>query len=89
MVNIGIPLSRVGRAAALSFADEARARPAASTADRIASTVVTAVSAVLPVVGAIDLAFTIKDIVEDKESTAARCLREKADQLEWAFSEMS
>ena len=48
-----------------------------------------AVSAKFPVVGAIDLGFTIKDTVEDKRSTAARCLREKADQLEWAFCEMS
>ena len=88
-VNVGMPRSRVGRAAALSFADEARALPAASAADRVASEVVTAVSDVFPVVGAINLAFTIKDIVEDKESAAARCLREKADQLEWAFSELS
>ena len=61
----------------------------AKAAGKVAGKAMIGLTAVLVLWEAIDLGYTIKDIVEDKESTAARCLREKADQLEWAFSEMS
>lgn len=43
------------------------------------------VNVALVVWGAIDLTYTIKDIVQDKGSDAARSLRQKADELERAF----
>jgi len=50
-------------------------------AGKVAGKVMMGVSAVLVIRGAIDLHYTIKDIVEDKGSGAARCLRQKADEL--------
>ena len=48
-----------------------------------------AVSALFPVAGAIDLGFTVKDIVEDKGSEAAQILRQRADELESALRKKS
>lgn len=50
-------------------------------AGQVAGKVMIGVSAVLVICDAIDLHYTIKDIVEDKGSGAARCLRQKADEL--------
>lgn len=85
-VNVGKPRSWEGRNADSSFAAGAWSRCRASAAERVAMKLGMAFSAVFPLVGAIDLAFIIKDIVEDKGSTAARFLREKADELERVFS---
>ena len=48
----------------------------------IAAKVTIALSAVVLFVDAVDLGFTIRDIVKNKGSDAARCLREKADKME-------
>ena len=48
----------------------------------VAAKLTIALSAVVLVVDAVDLGFTIRAIVKNKGSDAARCLREKADKME-------
>ena len=54
---------------------------------QVATGLMSGISPLCLVGNAIDLGFTIKDIVEDKGSEAARCLRQKADELESGFLE--
>ncbi len=48
----------------------------------VAGKLVAGVGAVCMVLDAVDLGYTIQDIVENKKSDAAQCLRQKADELE-------
>ena len=57
----------------------------AKAAGKVAGKVMIGVTAGLVLWEAIDLGYTIKDIVEDKGSEAARILRQKADEIESAL----
>ena len=61
---------------------ESGAKAGAKGAGKIAGGLIIGVSAAFIVFDAIDLGFTIKDLVENKGSEAARILREKANELE-------
>ena len=57
-------------------------KAASKTAAKQAGTIIIGVSAAFLVLDAIDLAFTVRDIVKDEGSEAARILRDKADEYE-------
>lgn len=61
---------------------ETSAKAVAKAGSKIAGGVIIGVSAAFLVFDAIDLGFTVRDIVENKGSDAARFLRQKANELE-------
>ena len=67
---------------------QAGAKAGANAGSQLLGKVIIGVSAVFLVVDAIDLGFTIKDLVENKGSEAAKFLREMADKLDKACSKM-
>ncbi len=75
---------RVGAQAAGDVA-ESGAKAGAKAGSKLAGGLIIGVSAAFLVWDAIDLGFTIRDLVQDKGSEAASALREKADELEKQF----
>ena len=77
-----------GRAGAQAAGDlvESSAKAGAKAGTKLAGGLIIGVSAFFLVVDAIDLGFTIRDLVEEKGSEAATSLREKADELEQLIS---
>lgn len=65
---------------------QAGAKAGANTGSQLLGKVIIGISAVFLVVDAIDLGFTIKDLVEKKGSEAAKFLRKMADKLDKACS---
>lgn len=61
----------------------------AKAAGKVAGKAMIGLTAVLVLWEAIDLGYTIKDIVEDKGSEAAQILRQRADELESALRKKS
>ncbi|XP_078353024.1 uncharacterized protein LOC144637819 [Oculina patagonica] len=64
---------------------ESGAKAGAKAGSKLAGGLIIGVSAAFLVWDAIDLGFTIRDLVQDKGSEAASALREKADELEKQF----
>ena len=76
--------------AATQAADDVAQEGARAGSDAVGETVgkvIIAVNAALVLSDAIDLGFTIRDLVENKGSEAAKVLRQKADKLENAMKE--
>jgi len=79
-----VAVQGVAKAAATGLADSG-----AKAAGQVASTVMIGVGAALVIWDFMDLQYTVKEIVEDKGSEAARCLRQKADEIESALRKKS
>ncbi|XP_015770744.1 PREDICTED: uncharacterized protein LOC107349157 [Acropora digitifera] len=73
---------RAGAKATQKVGTKVGTKAASKTAAKQAGTVIIGVSAVFLVLDAIDLAMTVRDIVENQGSEAARILRCKADEYE-------
>lgn len=86
-LSSGMFLADVAVQGVAKAATSGLAEGGAKAAGQVASKVMIGVTAALVLWDAIDLGYTIKDIVQEKGSEAARCLRQKADELESAFPE--
>ena len=79
----------IGQAGAQAADDVvgAGAKVGSETVGKAVGKVIIGVNAAFVVWDAIDLGFTIKDLVENKGSEAAKVMRQKADELESAMNQ--
>ena len=80
---LGAGAQTAGKAA--GDAAESGAKAGAKAGSKLAGGLIIGVSAAFLIWDAIDLGFTIRDLVQDNRSEAASVLRKKADELETAF----
>lgn len=88
-VSSGMVLANVAVQSAAKLTSNFVADGGAKAAGQVASKAMIGVTALVVSWDMKNLHYTIKDIVENKGSEAARCLRQKADELESMFRKMS
>ena len=74
--------AKAARKVGAQAAGKSVAKSGAKAGTKLAGELIIGVSVFFLVLDGIDLAFTIRDLVKNKGSEAAKCLREIADELE-------